>query len=235
MQRRTFLRSVSATLAGTLVGGQNVSSRADESRGVQRSATNTSDARKTYRVGIIGSTGRGDYGHALDGVWSKVPGVQIVAVADADAQGREAAGKRLQVDKLYDDYRQMLAREKFDVVCVCPRWLDQREEMITAVAGAGCHIFCEKPFAVDAASADRMLAACRSAGVKVAVAHPQRATPGTREIQARLADGRLGKLLSWRACGKEDHRAGGEDMMVLGCHTFDLMSLLAGSPRWAFS
>jgi predicted dehydrogenase len=35
-----------------------------------------------------------------------------------------------------------------------------------------------------------------------------------------------------RACGKQDSRAGGEDMMVLGSHLFDLMRLFAGDPQW---
>jgi predicted dehydrogenase len=168
----------------------------------------------------------------LDVLWQKVPGARVVAVADAAAEGRDLAGKRLEVSSLYDDYRQMLARERLDVVTVAPRWLDQREATITAAAAAGCHIFCEKPLAIDAASADRMLAACRSAKVKIAVAHTQRAASGVAELRARLVDGRLGKILRMNARGKEDHRAGGEDLAVLGCHLLDLMTLLAGSPKW---
>ena len=38
-----------------------------------------------------------------------------------------------------------------------------------------------------------------------------------------------------RARGKEDLRAGGEDMMVLGTHDFDLMRYFAGDPRWVFA
>ena len=39
-------------------------------------------ARK-YRVGVIGHTGRGNYGHGLDTVWGHLPGCELVAVADA--------------------------------------------------------------------------------------------------------------------------------------------------------
>jgi predicted dehydrogenase len=38
-----------------------------------------------------------------------------------------------------------------------------------------------------------------------------------------------------RARGKEDKRAGGEDMMVLGTHLFDMMRMAAGDPRWVFA
>lgn len=187
---------------------------------------------RPIRAGVIGATGRGDYGHGIDRVWLSVPKAELVAVADFDPKGREEAGRRLGVKSLYADYRQMLDREKLDVVSICPRWLGQREEMVAACAAAGCHMFCEKPFAIDATMADRMLSACKSAGVKVAVAHQQRITPGMAEARAMLADGRLGKILSLRARGKEDQRAGGQDLIVLGDHWFDLMTLLAGEPRW---
>jgi len=37
---------------------------------------------KTYRVAVIGRTGKGGYGHNLDIVWKELDNVQIVAVAD---------------------------------------------------------------------------------------------------------------------------------------------------------
>ena len=39
-------------------------------------------ARKRYRVGVIGHTGRGNYGHGLDVVWQAFDSAEIVAVAD---------------------------------------------------------------------------------------------------------------------------------------------------------
>jgi predicted homoserine dehydrogenase-like protein len=39
------------------------------------------------RIGVIGRTGHGDYGHGLDTVWARVPGTQVVAVADDDREG----------------------------------------------------------------------------------------------------------------------------------------------------
>ena len=48
-----------------------------------------------YRVGVIGHTGRGNYGHGLDRVWLEVPGTKIVAVADADPAAHAAAGAHL--------------------------------------------------------------------------------------------------------------------------------------------
>jgi predicted dehydrogenase len=54
-------------------------------------------------------------------------------------------------------------------------------------------------------------------------------------VRDLIAAGKLGDLLELRGHGKEDQRGGGEDMMVLGTHTFDLMRFLAGDARWCFA
>lgn len=51
-------------------------------------------------------------------------------------------------------------------------------------------------------------------------------------IECRLNDGLIGELLEVRAHGKQDKRAGGEDLLVLGTHTFDLVRFFAGDPQW---
>src|SRR4051812_4424077 len=75
------------------------------------------------RVGIIGATGKGDYGHGVDVAFTKLPNMEIVALADHHEGGREAASKRNNPDKTYADYHEMLAREKLDLVAICPRWI----------------------------------------------------------------------------------------------------------------
>src|SRR6185369_4551262 len=99
---------------------------------------------RTFRVGVIGSTGRGDYGHGLDTAFLGLPGVEFAAVSDDNAAGLQLAGKRLGVQRLYRDYREMLAKEKLDIVCIGPRWVTERVAMVEAAARAGCHIYCEK-------------------------------------------------------------------------------------------
>jgi predicted dehydrogenase len=54
-------------------------------------------------------------------------------------------------------------------------------------------------------------------------------------VRKMLRDGELGVLQEMRARGKEDSRAGGEDLIVLGTHTFDLLRYFAGDPLWVFS
>ena len=60
---------------------------------------------KSYRVAVIGRTGKGNYGHSLDTVWLKSDKVEIVAVADENETGRAAAAKRLGARNAYADYK----------------------------------------------------------------------------------------------------------------------------------
>ena len=183
------------------------------------------------RVAVIGHTGRGDYGHGLDRVWTVVDNVEIIAVADPDPAGREQARQRLGAARAYEDYRLLLDREKPDVVSLCPRWMDQREAMVIAAAEARCHIYCEKAFAATLDEADRMVEAVRRNGVKLQLAHQMRRSPYLLEVKRLLDAGELGDIQEVRTRGKEDRRAGGEDMMVLGSHLFDVMRALLGDPR----
>jgi hypothetical protein len=87
---------------------------------------------RRYRVAIIGHTGRGNYGHDWDLTWNSIPNAEVVAVADPDETGRTRALPRSRGRKGYADYREMLGKERPDIVTICPRWLDQRVAMVTA-------------------------------------------------------------------------------------------------------
>ncbi|MEX2171491.1 MAG: Gfo/Idh/MocA family oxidoreductase [Pirellulales bacterium] len=191
--------------------------------------------KKTYRAAAIGSTGHGDFGHGMDLALRGLPGVEFVAIADDDPTGLKKAGERCGIDRLYDDYRQMLDAEQIDLVTIGMRHSDVHEEVIVHCAGAGKHMYCEKPLASDLASFDRMVAACDVADVKLAVALTNRASPAIHQALAMVREGRLGSLRSLRAQGKCDHRGGGEDLIVLGYHNLDLMCLFAGQPQWTFA
>src|SRR5258708_5245998 len=102
---------------------------------------------RKYRVGIIGSTQRGGYGHGLDTVFKDAESFEVIAIADDDPEGLAATGKRLGVTRLYASYRDLLAKEKPDLVSIGPRWVTDRVAMVTAAAEAGCHIYLEKPLA----------------------------------------------------------------------------------------
>ncbi|MBI3684142.1 MAG: Gfo/Idh/MocA family oxidoreductase [Acidobacteria bacterium] len=191
--------------------------------------------RRRYRAVIIGNTNSGGYGHDWDLAWRGIPQVEVAAVADPDEAGRGKAMKRSGAPRGYADYREMISRERPDVVTICPRTVAERVGMVRVSAQAKAHILMEKPFASTLAEADAIVACGEQYGVKMQVGHAARALAVTVEAKKLLDSGKLGVLQELRARGKEDQRAGGEDLIVLGTHTFDLMRYFAGDPEWVFA
>lgn len=187
---------------------------------------------KRFRVAVIGSTGRGDYGHAIDTAFRDIERAEIVAVADDNAAGLKLAAQRLNVDATFSDAREMLDRVKPDVVCVGPRWVTDRVAMLSAAASTGCHVYCEKPFVADLTSADAIQSAFATHRVRLAMAHQWRAMPPVQRALSEIRSGKFGRVLRMRARPKDDARGGGEELLVHGTHWFDLMIAIAGAPRW---
>ncbi|MDG1894192.1 MAG: Gfo/Idh/MocA family oxidoreductase [Fuerstiella sp.] len=183
---------------------------------------------KTYRVGIIGSTGRGDYGHGVDVAFTKLANVEVAAVADPHEGGRAAAQKRTAAPQAYADYRHMLNREKLDIVGVCPRWIDQHHDMLLAAAAAGCHVYMEKPFCRTLTESDEVVRAMEMRHLKLGIAHVTQYSPVLDTVLSLIQHGEIGEVLELRGRGKEDRRGGGEDLWVLGAHVFGLMRSIAG-------
>lgn len=188
-------------------------------------------APKKWRVGVIGHTGRGNFGHGLDTMWLRLPETEIVAVADADAKGLEAAKARLSVSQGFADYRKMLNETRPELVAVCPRHVDQHRDMAMAAVEAGARgIYMEKPFCRTLTEADEMVTACQKAGVKLSVAHRNRQHPAMQVVKKLIAEGRIGRVLEYRGRGKEDARGGSLDLWVLGSHVLNMAVFFGGAP-----
>ncbi len=187
-----------------------------------------------YRIGVIGHTGQGNWGHGIDTVWSQFPECEVVGVSDPHEGGRAAAVKRLKAPLGFADYRRMLDETKPDIVAVCPRWLDQHHEMVVAAAERGMHVYMEKPMCRTLEEADEMAAKCERHKIKLAIAHQTRYSPILHVVRDMILDGKIGKVLELRGRGKEDRRGGGEDLWVLGSHVMNLMHHFGGEPNWCF-
>ena len=195
---------------------------------------------KPLRVVAIGSTNRGDWGHAIDELWSGLgdPRTEFVAVADESPEGLAKALDRngLAAAGGYRDWRRMLAEVRPDIVAVCMRHIDRHAEMALAAVAAGARgVFVEKPFVRTLAEADEVIAACTQAGAKLGLAFVNRHSPAYAIVRDLVEDGRIGRVLEIRGRGKEDQRGGGEDLWVLGCHVLDMMADLGGEPRWCMA
>jgi len=210
MRRREFLAASLATSAALVASADDA-------------------PKQKVRVGVIGHTKRGDYGHGLDAMWLKLPETEIVGVADADPTGLAAAKKRLKVEAGFDDYKAMLKETRPQVVAVCPRHVDQHHDMILAAIDAGAvGVYCEKPFCRTPAEADAILAAADKKKVKVAVAHRNPYHPAMAVVKKLMDDGAVGKVLELRGRGKEDTRGGALDLWVLGSHIANMAAVLGG-------
>ena len=80
-----------------------------------------------------------------------------------------------------------------------------------------------------------MLSACERNGVRLVVAHQKRVSGPDRHAKRLIEEGAIGEVQVIRCRGKGDHRAGAEDLVVLGPHLMDSMRWFSGSDAaWAF-
>lgn len=183
---------------------------------------------RRHIAAVIGHTGRGDYGHGLDEAFASHPALNLVAIADANPDGLKKAAERTRAPRQYLDYREMLKKEQPGIVAIAPRHTDQHHAMALAALHAGAHLYCEKPFTTSLDESDELLAVASKTGRKIAVAHQMRLAPQVVHLVKWLKAGGVGEIVSMQSHGKQDRRAGGEDMIVLGTHLFDMMRLIAG-------
>ena len=189
---------------------------------------------KKYRVGVIGHTGKGGYGHGLDRVCAEIPQTEVIAIADPDKSGREAAVERTGAKRGYAEYQKMLEKEELDIGIVASGYVGDHRDMAVACAEHGCHIYIEKPFVQDLQQADDVVTALEMRHLKLAMAHINRYSPVRMMCNKLVENGEIGEVLELRARGKEDSRGGGLDLWVLGTHVLDMMRMFAGDVDWCF-
>lgn len=192
---------------------------------ISRAAGNPS-----YKAAIIGRTGGGDYGHGFDTIFEGLENVSVEAIADENSAGLEKAAERSKAKRKYADYREMLRAEKPQIVSIAPRHPDCHKDMALAAIEVGAHCIIEKPFTEHLEDADAIVDAARKRGVHIVVGHKNRYSAHFARMQRLIHEGFFGDILEMRVQGKQDHRAGGEDLIVLGTHDFDAMRFFFGDP-----
>jgi len=151
------------------------------------------------RVGIVGAKFAADF-HT--DAYRRNDRVEVVAVADINADNLKAYADKWKVRDTYADYQEMLRRPDLDLVSVCaPNFL--HHDVVLACAKAGKHAVCEKPLATSAADAREMVAACRQAGTKLLYAEDWVYAPALRKVIELIKEGGIGQVLYVKA--KECH------------------------------
>lgn len=188
---------------------------------------------KKYKACIIGDTKQGGYGHTMHLSFALRDDVEVVALADPDEEGRAKHAQESGAKNTYADYREMLDKETPDLVAIGPRWTVNHREYLLACAEHNCHGFMEKPLCASLDEADEMVEAIESRNLKWSIAFNFRAHPTIQHVRKLIYEDKvIGSPLEIRGRGKEDSRAGGEDLIVLGTHILDAMRFLLGDPRW---
>ena len=142
------------------------------------------------KVGIIGASfARAAYLPAL----RHVDGTEVVALASARLESARSAAEAFDVPHAYDDWRAMLDAHAFDLVCIATPTVLHEPQTLAAIE-AGAHVLCEKPTAMNAAEAARMLAAAEAAGRVHMIDHELRFNPNRMRIAELVADGELGEI-----------------------------------------
>jgi predicted dehydrogenase len=137
--------------------------------------------------------GLGRWGRNLVEAASNHPRLKIVRAVEPDLKAAQEFCVRHQFD-LAGDLDAVLADDAIDAILLAtPHSLHPAQ--VIACARAGKQVFCEKPLALTRADAARMFAACRDAGVVLAVGHNRRFWPSLRALRETLASGQLGTIL----------------------------------------
>jgi UDP-N-acetyl-2-amino-2-deoxyglucuronate dehydrogenase len=171
---------------------------------------------------------------------SRIDGLQLVAVADADL-GRAQAVAQEQGVPAFESLDEMLAQVPSDLVSICTPSGLHPEHGIQA-ARAGRHVLTEKPMAISLAGADELVHACDAAGVHLFVVKQNRLTPPIQLLKRAVDKGRFGRIYStnvtvrwtrpqeyydaepWRGTWEFD----GGAIMNQASHYVDLMQWLVG-------
>ncbi len=135
--------------------------------------------------------------HAHIGCMVAVPELEIVGLSDTWAEQREAARAKWGIDALFEDYREMLAKTRPQVVSICTS-MKPRTEILLEIANGDYGvqaIWAEKPLTYSLEQADEVIAACRKAGIHLAVNCTHRWRDSFTQTREMIDDGLIGDVI----------------------------------------
>ena len=182
----------------------------------------------TLRAGVIGLGAMGRH-HAR--AWGEIPGVDLVAVADADtaAVDRATRGRTLQG---FTDAEVMLDATELDAVSIAVP-TSHHEAVAVAAMERGISVLIEKPLAGDAEAARRIIACAERTGAVATVGHIERFNPAVLELERRLTEDPLGHIFQVKSRRTGPFAARIRDVGVtvdLATHDLDIMRRIVGAP-----
>jgi predicted dehydrogenase len=173
---------------------------------------------------------------------ARLAGARLVGVAASSPENARAAAAALGAERSFASAEELVRDAEVDVVHICtPNHL--HVPLAEAALAEGKHVICEKPLALDAAGAQRLVALAADSGLQAAVPFVYRYYPTLREARERIARGQTGPLrllhgmylqdwllrsddANWRV----DERLGGASRAFadIGSHWCDLAEFVSG-------
>ena len=141
----------------------------------------------------VAGVGAGFFSEFHYEAWARMPGVELAAVCDLDAERAAAMAARCGVESSYADVAQMLDAVKPDLldIAVPPA---AHFDIIAMGAGRRIPMICQKPFCATLETAAEAVRLCAAANTPLVVHENFRFQPWYRKIKSMLDEGRLGDI-----------------------------------------
>lgn len=182
------------------------------------------DKTTVLRAGVIGA---GSMGRNHIRLYSEINNVKLIAIADPDLDSLNRYASLYPIIS-YTDYRQMIAKEKLDLISlVAPTSL--HFQIAKEVIEHGIHILIEKPLAENIERGRELIALAKKMGVILGVGHVERYNPVVKEIKSRMKSGILGKIfqITMRRIGPFPERIKDVGVLLdLSTHDIDILYYL---------
>lgn len=194
--------------------------------------------RKKVGLGIIGA---GTIGRIHLEACQECTGLEVTAICDVEGRRAQRVADEFGVSHVFSDYRKLLTADMVEAVSVCtPN--NTHLPVTLAALRAGKDVMCEKPLAMNAREARRMVEAARKARRILMVAQSARYTQAARFLKGQAEAGRFGdiyygKALWLRRSGipkgwfQDAKQSAGGPLIDLGVHAIDLIWWLMGRPK----
>ncbi len=121
----------------------------------------------------------------------RLPQASVVAVCDMHQDLADQAAARFDVPAAFNDLDRMLEQARPQVVHVTTP-AHTHCGLATSLLQRGCHVYVEKPFTLNLAECDELLATAEAAGRMVTVGHDQLFDPIWLECRRRIEVGEIG-------------------------------------------
>ena len=187
---------------------------------------------KQLNIGIIGA-GRIGKVH-MQSITYNVPGAKVLGITDVFKDGLQDLADKYGIEKVYEDYKEMLADKEIDAVLVCSS-TDTHADISIEAAQEGKHVFCEKPVDLTPEKVKAVIEAVEKAGVKLQVGFNRRFDHNFAHVRSLINEGKVGNLELIKITSRDPEPPSAEYAAVSGgmfldmtIHDFDMARFLAG-------